>query len=142
MSAAGGDSSRILMKLPQIDHRAANQLISNHQALCERQESRKYKQPPSSSSSSCPVLSRAPASCFARCCAPTLKSRRNPVRRSAVGTPESQGAERGRGGEEGSLTTSGPDLTRRWSLLIIPTGEAKLVYLTGKSQPARTGQTA
>lgn len=141
MSAAGGDSSRILMKLPQIDHRAANQLISNHQALCERQESRKYKQP-SSSSSSCPVLSRAPASCFARCCAPTLKSRRNPVRRSAVGTPESQGAERGRGGEEGSLTTSGPDLTRRRSLLIIPTGEAKLVYLTGKSQPARTGQTA
>lgn len=108
MSAAGGDSSRILMKLPQIDHRAANQLISNHPALCERQESRKYKQP-SSSSSSCPVLSRAPASCFARCCAPTLKSRRNPVRRSAVGTPESQGAERGGGGGKSHHLWTGLD---------------------------------
>lgn len=56
--------------------------------------SRKYRQP---SSSPCPVLSRAPASCFARCCAPTPKSRRNPVRRSAMGTPESHGAVEGGG---------------------------------------------
>lgn len=34
-----GDSSRILMKLTQIDRRGANQLISNHSARCERPES-------------------------------------------------------------------------------------------------------
>lgn len=49
---------------------------------------RKYTQP-SSSSSPCPVRSRAPASCSARCCAQTLKSRTIPVRRSAAGLQKS-----------------------------------------------------
>lgn len=85
-----GDSSRILMKLTQLDHRGANQLISNHSARCERQDS--VTETPAALLRPGPVLSRAPASCFARCCAPTLKSRRNPVRRSA------EGVTRGRGG--------------------------------------------
>lgn len=39
MSAAAGDSSRILMKLTQIDHRGANQLTTDHSVRCERQDS-------------------------------------------------------------------------------------------------------
>ncbi|KAM3614104.1 uncharacterized protein V6R79_010282 [Siganus canaliculatus] len=97
--------------------------------------SRKCTQPSSSSSSSspCPVLSRAPASCSARCCAPTLKSRRNPVRLSAAAAPEPQGAGGGRRKVPSPLDRIGP----QWLFLLVPTGEPKLVYLTGKSQPTK-----
>lgn len=125
MSAAAGGSGRILIKLTRIDHRGSNQLISSHPVPCGRQKHR----PPS-----CPVLclSRAPASCSARCCAPTPKSRRNPVRQSAAGTPESHGA----GGVGGSqhLRT---EASHRRLVFSFPTGEPKLVYLSGKSQPAK-----
>lgn len=100
-----GDSSRILMKLTQIDHRGANQLTTNHSARCERQDSLTEIQ--TALLLPCPVLSRAPAFCFARCCAPILKSRRNPVRRSAVGLPESHGA--GEGGGKSCHLWTGPD---------------------------------
>lgn len=101
----------------------------------DRTLSRKCTQPSSSSSSSspCPVLSRAPASCSARCCAPTLKSRRNPVRLSAAAAPEPQGARGGRRKVLSPLDRIGP----QWLFLLVPTGEPKLVYLTGKSQPTK-----
>lgn len=103
--------------------------------MTDRTLSRKYKQP---SSSPCPVLSRAPASCSARCCAPTLKSRRNPVRRSAVGAPESPGA--GEGGGKSCHLWTGPDPGACCCLFFFFSPHRRTetsLYLTGKSQPTK-----
>lgn len=75
---------------------------------------------------SCPLPCTCLLLCLARCCAPTLKSRRNPVRRSAVGAPESHGAGGGgQAGMEGSVVTSGPVPDPRSLLPLIPTGRSE-----------------
>lgn len=63
------DSSRILMKLKQIDHRGANQLTTNHSGRRERQESLTEIQTalPSSSSSSPRLSCPFPCTCLLLC---------------------------------------------------------------------------
>lgn len=102
------DSSRILMKLTDRPPRRQPVDFKSFSVVCKRQESLAEAAllllP-----LSCPPLP-CTCLCLARCCAPTLKSRRNPGRRSAAGTPESHGP-----GEEGrrkSVVTSGTDSGR------------------------------